>query len=182
MGASRNRVLLIILFGVVFASLVYLAASSPSKPPYGTLGDGQAKLHDRHTEAGRHSESETTERAAVPSSKPADKVIVYYFHPRSRDFSGRLMESFVKDALEKDFGADLKRGRLVFRSVNTDKPENRHFIDDYGLHIRSVVLSESLGGRELRHKNLVRVWALLRYKDKLQKYIQGEVRAYLEAQ
>jgi len=179
MGVSRNRVAMIVLLGCLVGSLAYLTANGPSKPAFGTLRDASVKLQD-NTQTWGHSERGISERAAMPS-KPADKVIVYYFHSTRRGFSCRLMESLAEEVVKTEFGADLKQARLEFHSVNTDKSQNRHFISDYGLHTQSIVLSEFRGGREVRHKILVRIWALLHQKAGLQRHIQGEVRAYLKA-
>jgi len=171
---------MIVLLGCLVGGLAYLTANGPSKPSFGPLKNARVKLQDKHTQTWSFFERQISERAAVPS-KPADKVIVYYFHSTSRGFSCRLMESLAEEVVKTEFGADLRRARLEFRSVNTDKPQNRHFINDYGLHTQSIVLSEFRGGREVRHKILVRIWALLHQKAGLQRHIQGEVRAYLKA-
>jgi hypothetical protein len=70
--------------------------------------------------------------------------------------------------------------RVVFRSVNVDDPENAHFVKDYGLYTKSVVVSEVKGGKEVRWKNLDQVWHLLGDPEAFQGYVEREVRAFLE--
>lgn len=75
----------------------------------------------------------------------------------------------------------MKDGKLVWRLVNVDEPANRHFIDDYQLYAKSVVVSDVRGGEEVRWKNLAKIWQLLNDENAFIKYIQDEVRVYLEA-
>jgi len=54
-------------------------------------------------------------------------------------------------------------------------------VDDYQLYAKSVIVADVRGGDEVRWKNLTRVWQLTRDKERFIKYIQDEVRDYLEA-
>jgi hypothetical protein len=64
--------------------------------------------------------------------------------------------------------------------VNLDEPENAHFAKDYSLHTKSVIVSELKGGREIRWKNLEKVWPLLGDQPAFEQYVEKEVRAFLE--
>jgi len=91
------------------------------------------------------------------------------------------IESFSREAVEGGFGKELKDGRVVWRLVNIDEPANRHYIDDYQLYAKSVIVADVRGGDEVRWKNLMKVWQLTGDKELFIKYIQDEVREYLEA-
>ncbi len=90
------------------------------------------------------------------------------------------IESFSREAVETGFGEELKKGKLIWRLVNVDEPANRHFVDDYQLYAKAVVISDVREGEEVRWKNLTKVWQLTGDKDLFVKYIKDEVRAYLE--
>ena len=68
---------------------------------------------------------------------------------------------------------------MVWRLVNLDEPANKHFIDDYQLYAKSVIIADVRDGEEVRWKNLMKVWQLTGDKALFMKYIQDEVRAYL---
>ena len=108
------------------------------------------------------------------------KVIAYYFHGNFRCATCRKLEAYTQEAIARDFVNDLKDGELDWRVVNIDEPENKHFIQDYQLTTRSVVLVEMINGKQKRWKNLNRIWDLVRNKTGFQKYIQDETKAYLE--
>ncbi len=89
------------------------------------------------------------------------------------------IESFSREAVETGFGEELKNGKVAWRLVNLDEPANKHYIDDYQLYAKSVIVSDVRGGEEVRWKNLTKVWQLTGDKGLFMKYIQDEVRAYL---
>ena len=108
------------------------------------------------------------------------KVIAYYFHGNFRCATCRNIEAYTQEAIARDFVNDLKDGKLDWRVVNIDEPENEHFIQDYQLTTRSVVLVKMINGKQKRWKNLNRIWDLVRSKTEFQHYIQDETKAFLE--
>ena len=78
-------------------------------------------------------------------------------------------------------GDYLDDGILQWRVVNIDEPANRHFIQDFQLVTRSVVLAEYRDGKVVRSKNLDQVWQLVRDKQRFVDYVQSETKAFLAA-
>ena len=115
-------------------------------------------------------------------SKSADdtKIIVYYFLTSYRCSSCYKIEQYTKEAVEKYFGNELKSGMLVFKPMNIEKKENRHFIKDYQLYSKAVVISMINGGKEIKYKNLTKVWQYLRDKQNFYDYIKTETSKYLD--
>ncbi len=91
------------------------------------------------------------------------------------------IESFSREAVETGFSNELKDGKVVWGLVNIDEPANKHYIDDYQLYAKSVIVADVRAGEEVRWKNLARVWQLTNDERAFKKYIQDEVRDYLEA-
>jgi hypothetical protein len=120
-----------------------------------------------------------TGRADAEAASP--KVIAYYFHTSYRCITCRAIEAFAREAIEQGFGQALKDGKLDFRVVNVEERENRHFIRDYQLFTKSLILVKIKDGKQAEWKNLSRIWELVRRKDAFLRYVQDEVRAYLEA-
>ena len=108
------------------------------------------------------------------------KVIAYYFHGNFRCYSCRFIEENTELALKKYFDDALKSGQLVFKAVNVEEKENKHFIKDYQLYTKSVVLSLVRDGKEMKFKNLEKVWQLLRNEDEFYKYIKEETQGFLD--
>lgn len=120
------------------------------------------------------------------SSPPAEvkaqnsKVIAYYFHGTFRCGTCRTIEQYSHNAIQTYFANELGNGRLEFRPVNVEEPENKHFIQDYQLVTRSLVLSLVSDGKEMKWKNLPDVWKLVRDKDNFFQYVKDEVENFLK--
>lgn len=108
------------------------------------------------------------------------KVIAYYFHGNFRCYTCTNMEQYSREAIEANFKDELASGKLEFRAINVDKPENGHYAKEYQLYTRSLVLSLVRDGKEVRSKNLTRIWDLSRDKRKFIEYVTAEAAAFLK--
>lgn len=95
-----------------------------------------------------------TVSAAVPAAK--DVLTVYYFHGNQRCMTCNKIEQMARAAVAAKYADALKAGTVVFRSVNVDEPGNGHFVNDFQLTSRIVVVE-----RNGKHENLDQVWALV---------------------
>jgi hypothetical protein len=123
-------------------------------------------------------------RAAEPAVQPVvlpHRVTAYYFHTTQRCATCKAIEAQTCEAIESAFAAELKDGRLVWKVVNVEVKGNEHFVKDYALYTKSVVLVDEVRGQSPRWKNLEKVWQLVRDKAAFQRYVQAETRAYLAA-
>jgi hypothetical protein len=117
-----------------------------------------------------------------PSGKPgpdgSSKTIVYYFHAYQRCSSCLRIEELTHQAITTYFAAPLKNGWLEWRVINVEEKGNEHFIKDYKLYTKSVVLSEVKAGKELRWKNLDKIWELLNDEKLFKTYVRTEILAF----
>jgi hypothetical protein len=114
----------------------------------------------------------------APEGEP-DRIIVYYIHGGPRCPSCRKIESFTANALSTALAEPVGTGKIVWQPVNADVRGNEHFMKDYQLFTKSVVVVEVKDGKQTRWKNLAKVWELLGNQQDFEKYIVSEVRAYL---
>ena len=112
--------------------------------------------------------------AAVPTATP--KAVVYYFHATTRCATCRTIEAYAHETVASRFAADLEARRLEWQAVNVDEPANQHFIRDFQLYTRSVVIVDAKDPK--RFKVLDRVWQLVRDKPAFQRYVEQEIRAF----
>ncbi|MEA1922205.1 MAG: nitrophenyl compound nitroreductase subunit ArsF family protein [Pseudomonadota bacterium] len=108
-----------------------------------------------------------------------EKTIVYYFHGNMRCRTCNKIETYTKEAINAGFAGELTDGLLEIRIINTDKSENEHFIKDFQLTNRAVVLVRSRGGQPEKWKNLDRIWLLVRKKEAFQSYINDEIQLFM---
>ena len=121
----------------------------------------------------------STASPGANATQPAHQVIAYYFHGNYRCPNCLKIEAYSREAIQTGFSSELKNGSLEWRVVNVDEPENRHFIQDYQLYTKSVILSDLHQGRQTRWKNLDQVWTFLPDKSAFVNYVAAEVRGYL---
>ncbi|MCU0233329.1 MAG: nitrophenyl compound nitroreductase subunit ArsF family protein [Thermoanaerobaculales bacterium] len=124
--------------------------------------------------------------AAADGTAPApaavtDGVVVFYFHGNVRCATCRTIESYAHDAVRTGFADELDDGVLSWRVVNVDEPANKHYVEDFRLVTRSVVLAEVRNGTVVRFENLDKVWQLVRNQADFVSYVQSETREFLGA-
>ena len=107
------------------------------------------------------------------------KVIVFYFHGNVRCSTCKRIERLTVETVTETFGKELKNGLLELKIVNVEKPENNHFIKEYRLYTRSVIISDVINGSEKRWKNLHKLWELVLNEEAFKYYIQQEIAGYL---
>jgi len=155
------------LLAFVAISVVYLGVNRPVAPDPAPVVAAAAPA------------SATPEAAATIPAATAPHYVAYYFMTNVRCPSCLEIEQYTAETLQSDFAEPLETGRLAWRVVNTDEPENRHFIDDYQLHTKSVVVVELDGDRQVRWKNLEKVWELVGTREGFHDYIAGEMNAFM---
>jgi len=109
-----------------------------------------------------------------------DKVIAYYFHGSFRCATCTAMEDYSRQAIETNFKDELDSGKLEFRAVNVEESDNKHYVNDYQLYTKSLILSFMKDGKEEKSKNLDKIWQLARNKQKFIDYVASEIKSFLE--
>jgi hypothetical protein len=115
------------------------------------------------------------------------ETIIYYFYTDYRCPSCLKIEAYSREAIDSGFVEQLKNGQIKFEAINTDRKENAHFLDDYQLYTKSLIVAKVTDGNPAKDpkpedrpawKNLTKVWELLGDKKDFIKYVQSEVRAF----
>ena len=109
-----------------------------------------------------------------------DTVVAYYFYGNVRCQTCKKLEAYTSESILTSFTNELSTGALKWETVNTDEKENEHFVTDFELTSRSVVLVKWVDGKQTEWKNLERIWDLVGDKGDFQKYITEEARAFLK--
>lgn len=119
--------------------------------------------------------------STVKEKQPLDRIVrVYYFHTTFRCPTCLKIEEYTKHAIISSFGPEINNGTVVWKVLNIEEPQNRHFVDDFKLFTKSVVLVDEQRGKQVRWKNLDKIWELVRDQSGFTDYIRSEVKQYLE--
>ena len=128
----------------------------------------------------RSREADPATAVSSPSESIASAtVVVTYFTTDVRCDSCRTIEALSRRAIEEGFPNELDSGAVIFRVVNTDLAENRHFIDEYKITNKTVIVSHQLDGNESEYVNRQKVWELLDDPSAFLRYVQQPVRSFL---
>ena len=118
--------------------------------------------------------------ASTEGSPASGIVTAYYFHGTFRCPTCHKLEQYAKEAIESNFKDALTSGKLSFRIVNVENKGNEHYMSDYKLYTKSLVLSLTKDGKEVRSKNLDKIWEYVRSKDRYENYVRDEISAFLK--
>jgi hypothetical protein len=125
-------------------------------------------------------DQKTCQTKSVAKEKKAEhKVIVYYFHNKVRCSNCIKFENYTNELMQSNFADAIKQGRLQWKVVDWEKSGNEHFLKDYGLYTKAVVVVDTKNGKQTRYKNPEGIWQLVNDKSGFQEYVAGEVNSFL---
>ena len=110
------------------------------------------------------------------------RIIVYYFHGNARCKTCLTIEMYALEAIETGFPEALKANQIEFLPVNLEMAKNEHFIDDFQLAARTVVLERIVGDERKDYLNLHRVWELVGDKETYIAYFQEETGKFINGE
>jgi hypothetical protein len=113
------------------------------------------------------------------ASAQKPKFVAYYFHATARCPTCRKIEQLSAEAINNSFPSKLKSGTLEFRHVNVEEQQNRHFVSDFKLYTRSLVIVRYSGDKVEQHKNLTRVWELVYSPQQFGEYVRSEIGEFM---
>lgn len=118
-------------------------------------------------------------KANAVSLQP-NHISVYYFHGSMRCPTCYKLEQYSKEAVESNFKDDISSGKLELKVVNIDEKANKHFVNDYQLYTKSLIISLVKDGKEVKSKNLTKIWEYVGNKQKFFEYVKGEINNFLK--
>jgi hypothetical protein len=89
------------------------------------------------------------------------------------------IERLTRECVERNFAPEIQSGRIQFRTVNLDGPGNEHFIQDYRLISKTVIVSDLAKGQEVRWENLQDVWTKQKDENSFEAYVVDALQRHL---
>lgn len=108
-----------------------------------------------------------------------NKVIAYYFHGTFRCPTCHKLEQYSREAIEINFKDELASGKLEFKVINIEDRGNEHFSKDYQLYTKSLILSLIKDGKEIKWKNMDKIWEYVGNKQRFFDYVNNGVADFL---
>lgn len=116
---------------------------------------------------------------ATADGLPMDGVVVYYFHGNKRCQTCNRMEALAILAIDEGFADRQQAGTVVFKPVNIETDATRHFITDFEMTNRCVVMVERKDGKDSGWRRLDEVWAKIGDDTEYKAYITENLSACL---
>jgi len=139
--------------------------------------------------AGCHQEAASTATIDAPQQEAGGEafgpdaetsVRVTYFHTNYRCPTCRRLEEYSRETVARGFEEQISDGKVLYRVINVDDPENQHFVKDYNLYTKSLIVSQVKNGKEVRWKNLPDIWKHVGNRERFEQYVRGEIEAILK--
>ena len=121
-------------------------------------------------------------RQTVVTTQPGvapDVIQVTYFSSDVRCATCVRIERLTRETVEKNFAAEIASGRIVLNTINLDGPGNAHFVQDYQLISKTVIVSDRAKGQEVKWENLQDVWSKQKDEKAFEAYVVDAVRRHL---
>jgi len=150
---------------LVFAVALVYMSMSPDK-----------KTESNSTNA--NAESASSNMAEVQNTKPAEKIQVYLFHATQRCSSCIAIGKFAKETVEQKFPEELKSGKIEFREINIDLPENKELADKFKATGSSLFINPIFDGQD-HIKDDTRVWQLVSNEQGFVSYLSDKLKGML---
>lgn len=113
---------------------------------------------------------------APQSIEVGTKAVVYYFHGNQRCKTCKTIEAYTREAVAQ-MGTSTA---IEIKAINVEDSNNEHFIQDYKLSNRSVVLSRVENNKEIKWSRLDKVWQLVGDKVSFLNYVKDQMTSLME--
>lgn len=183
-SGGQNKALRYVLMAFVAVSI---GAAVYKMLPSHTGGKAQAAPAEALPAAPVQAEKAEVKAAAVPVKAKAVKTaedktaVVYYFYTNTRCSSCKTIEAYTREAVATKLSAGYKGWKIEFKGVNVDLPGNKHFIQDYWLNSKSVVVQKLQGDKPLNWGLLGDVWQLLGDKESFMNYVASGTKKVIDS-
>ena len=110
------------------------------------------------------------------ADKPSTgKVYAYYFHGSARCPTCYKLEQYSKEAIETNFKDALASGKLEFKVVNVEDKGSEHYVSEYQLYTKSLILSLAKDGKEIKWINFNKIWEYVGDKQRFIDYVKSGI-------
>jgi hypothetical protein len=122
---------------------------------------------------------ERAEATIVDKAMPM-QIIAYYFFGSQRCITCQNIEAYTQESLSSYFQDELDSRLIVWNPVNLEEAGNAHFVQDFQLDTKMVVLAKMHKGEMETWKKLEQIWPLAGNRVAFLEYVKAETEAYLK--
>ncbi len=120
--------------------------------------------------------------ADAPAAAPSHQVIACYFHRTVRCPTCKRISAYIEEAMQTGFKGELKDGSVKMMMIDFQDAKNKKYTEAYKITGPTLVLMDVKDGKVTSWKAAPKVWSLVGKKPDFLKYVQGEVKSYLDGE
>ncbi|MEI7425740.1 MAG: nitrophenyl compound nitroreductase subunit ArsF family protein [Candidatus Moraniibacteriota bacterium] len=119
-----------------------------------------------------------SKNAKVEESQQAEKIQVFLFYATQRCSSCIAIGKYAKETVEQNFSEELKSGKIEFREINIDLPENKELAGKFEATGSALFINAIINSQDNIKQN-IQVWKLTTNEQKFISYLSGELKKLL---
>lgn len=132
----------------------------------------QALAKGSNTKAGNDIDSKKEEKIT------AERIEVVHFHATQQCWSCITIGDFTEKSLKNRFPDELENGKISFKSINYELPENAEITQKYKAYGSSLFINLIYDEQDHISED-VQVWRLVNSEVQFRKYIGDKLEKYL---
>lgn len=109
-----------------------------------------------------------------------EKVEVFLFHATQRCISCVNIGKFAKQTIDNNFSEELNSGKIAFREINIDLPENYELTEKFQAFGSSLFVNTIRGEKDYIEQDL-KVWRLVGDEAKFESYFKEKIENILKS-
>ena len=160
-----DKKVIILIIAVAIIGIIFFIARNGNKPT-------EAQNANNRTEKSQEELPMSTAKIS------ADKLEVYYFHRTQRCYSCITLGQYIKETIEQKFFEEMKNGKIDFREINVDLPENKDVAIKFQASGSSLFINAIKDGQDDIDQD-TNVWRLLNSKPQFENYLTNKINSLL---
>ena len=108
------------------------------------------------------------------------RLVVYYLSEGKECSTCENIEAFTLETLQTYFADQVKSGEIAWIAIDMDEPRNKHYVTEFSLYTKSVVLAKQANGARTDWKNLTEIWEHVYDKADFVEYMRSHIQSFLD--
>lgn len=179
----RQNLLFLLILTVCIISLLFVSGCTNTSP------DKDKNTLSTSSPSSNTPPASVQSLKALPLSKLApnsntvlnsnvERVEVYHFHPSQQCYSCKTLGNFTEETVKTFFANELSSGKLVFKHISINLPENADLVKRYEVTGSSLWIGVYNKTGFHKEQN-VNVWYKINNKEEFMQYLAAVIRGRL---
>ncbi|MFA5249450.1 MAG: nitrophenyl compound nitroreductase subunit ArsF family protein [Candidatus Paceibacterota bacterium] len=165
-----KKIIIVVIFGI--AGLLGILSAIPKKE---AVNSQPANL-----ETASQPQQKDASNLSI-AVEPAQKVEVFLFHRTQRCTTCIAIGKLSGQTVEERFGQEVSSGKVVFREVNLDEPQNKELAEKFKASGSALFINTIRNGSDNIQED-VSVWRLTGDEAAFKNYLAGKINGLLGKQ